>query len=54
MPHFRYKAVNAAGDVLEGEMEALSRQALVERLHPLLETPAPRDVPKMAWEDTES
>lgn len=43
MPHFRYKAVNAAGDVLEGEMEALSRQALVERLHDLGHTPIRAD-----------
>ena len=32
MPHFTYKAVDASGEVVEGEMEALSRSAVIERL----------------------
>jgi general secretion pathway protein F len=32
MPRFAYKAVDAGGRVIEGEMEAASRQAVVERL----------------------
>ena len=33
MPRYRYKAVNASGKVIEGEMEAVDRQAVVEVLH---------------------
>jgi general secretion pathway protein F len=33
MAEFTYKAVNAAGEELEGSMEARSREAVVERLH---------------------
>ena len=33
MPRYRYKAVNASGKVIEGEMEAVDRQAVVEALH---------------------
>ncbi|MDH5748303.1 MAG: type II secretion system F family protein [Rhodospirillales bacterium] len=36
---FRYKAVNLTGEVLEGQMAAESRQALIERLHALGHTP---------------
>jgi general secretion pathway protein F len=32
MPRFRYKAVNAAGDVVEGELEAGSRALVIDRL----------------------
>jgi general secretion pathway protein F len=33
MPYFRYKAVSAAGEVIEGEIEAADRRFLVNRLH---------------------
>lgn len=33
MPRFSYKAVAADGEVVEGELEATSREAVVERLH---------------------
>ena len=33
MPLFNYKAVSPDGDVIEGELEASSRQAVVDRLH---------------------
>ncbi|MFQ6017537.1 MAG: type II secretion system F family protein [Kiloniellaceae bacterium] len=33
MPRFSYKAVSPDGEVIEGETEAASRQALVDRLH---------------------
>jgi general secretion pathway protein F len=33
MPRFTYKAVSSEGEVIEGELEAASRQAAVERLH---------------------
>ena len=33
MPRYAYKAVNSDGEVIEGELEAASRQALVDRLH---------------------
>ena len=32
MPQFQYKAVTAAGETIEGEMEAASQAAVVERL----------------------
>lgn len=32
MPRFRYKAVNQAGDVLEGELTAASRAVVIDRL----------------------
>jgi general secretion pathway protein F len=32
MPYFRYKAVNAAGEIVEGEMEGLDRIFVIERL----------------------
>ena len=32
MPHFRYKAVSATGETLEGEMEAADQAAVVHRL----------------------
>jgi general secretion pathway protein F len=33
MPRFSYKAVSADGEVIEGELDAANRQALVDRLH---------------------
>src|SRR5881396_2454906 len=33
MPRFKYKAVNASGTVIEGEMEAADRQAVIDGLH---------------------
>ena len=33
MAEFSYKAVNATGEELTGEMEARSREAVVDRLH---------------------
>ncbi|TQV64832.1 MAG: type II secretion system F family protein [Halothiobacillaceae bacterium] len=39
MPVFRYKAVNPAGEVLEGEMTAASREAIIARLQELGHTP---------------
>jgi general secretion pathway protein F len=33
MPYFRYKAVNAAGETIEGEIEALDQSGVLERLH---------------------
>ena len=32
MPYFRYKAVNAAGEIVEGEMEGLDRLFVISRL----------------------
>ena len=32
MPYFRYKAVNAAGEIIEGEMEGLDRLFVISRL----------------------
>lgn len=33
MPRYRYKAVSASGVVIEGEMEAVDRQAVIDGLH---------------------
>ncbi len=33
MPRFAYKAVSSDGEVVEGKIEAASRQAAVDRLH---------------------
>jgi general secretion pathway protein F len=33
MPYFRYKAVNSAGEMVEGEMEGLDRLFVINRLH---------------------
>jgi general secretion pathway protein F len=33
MPYFRYKAVNSAGEIVEGEMEGLDRLFVIGRLH---------------------
>ena len=33
MPRYRYKAVSASGTVIEGEMEAADRQAVIDGLH---------------------
>ena len=32
MPVFKYKAITASGEISEGEMEAASEQAVIERL----------------------
>lgn len=50
MPHYQYKAANAQGEVLEGEMEAASEQAVALRLHemgyfPVRVDPASDDAP---------
>lgn len=39
MPRFSYKAVAADGEVVEGELEAANREAVVERLHALGHVP---------------
>ena len=39
MPWFHYKAVSASGEVLEGELEASDRQAVVEELRRLGHVP---------------
>jgi general secretion pathway protein F len=39
MPRFRYKAVSATGDILEGEIEAADRQAVLDDLHNQGSTP---------------
>lgn len=39
MPVFRYKAVNQAGEVLEGDMTAASREVVIARLQELGHTP---------------
>lgn len=33
MPRYRYKAVSASGSVIEGEMEAVDRQAVIDQVH---------------------
>jgi general secretion pathway protein F len=33
MPRFRYKSVTPVGELVQGEMEALTRAAVIERLH---------------------
>ncbi len=43
MPHFRYKAVNGAGEIVEGEIEALDRIAAIDRLHTDGSTPIRAD-----------
>jgi general secretion pathway protein F len=55
MPRYRYKAVSASGTVIEGEMEAVDRQAVIDGLHrqggtpiraePITERPALRLLP---------
>lgn len=39
MPTFNYKAVSSEGEVLEGRLEAVSREAVIERLKELGHTP---------------
>jgi general secretion pathway protein F len=39
MPRFRYKAINAGGELLEGEIQAASHDAVIERLKELGHTP---------------
>lgn len=39
MARYRYKAVSAAGDILEGEVEAVDREAVIDRLHSQGNTP---------------
>lgn len=39
MPRYKYKAVSAAGEILEGEIDAADRQAVVDRLHAQGNTP---------------
>lgn len=43
MPRYRYKAVNAAGEILEGEIEAADRQAVIDGLHNQGSTPIRAD-----------
>jgi general secretion pathway protein F len=43
MPRYRYKAVNAAGEILEGEIEAADRQAVIDGLHNQGNTPIRAD-----------
>ena len=39
MPHYRYKAVTSAGEIIEGVIDATDRQAVVDRLHAQGSTP---------------
>ena len=39
MPRFLYKAVSADGEIIEGELDAADRQAVVDRLHAQGHTP---------------
>jgi general secretion pathway protein F len=43
MPRYRYKAVSAAGEILEGEIEAADRQAVIDILHKQGNTPIRAD-----------
>jgi general secretion pathway protein F len=43
MPRYRYKAVSAAGEILEGEIEASDRQAVIDGLHNQGNTPIRAD-----------
>lgn len=43
MPRYRYKAVSAAGEILEGEIEAADRQAVIDGLHNQGSTPIRAD-----------
>ena len=44
MPRYRYKAISAAGDILQGEIEAADRQAVIDGLHNQGSTPIRADV----------
>ena len=39
MPEFRYRAVTAAAQTIDGRMEAVDRATIVDRLHHLGHTP---------------
>jgi general secretion pathway protein F len=39
VPEFRYKAIGAAAETIEGRMEAVDRPALIDRLHALGQVP---------------
>lgn len=43
MPRYRYKAVSAAGEILQGEIEAADRQAVIDGLHSQGNTPIRAD-----------
>jgi general secretion pathway protein F len=43
MPRYRYKAISAAGDILQGEIEAADRQAVIDSLHNQGSTPIRAD-----------
>lgn len=43
MPRYRYKAVSAAGEILQGEIEAADRQAVIDGLHNQGSTPIRAD-----------
>jgi type II secretory pathway component PulF len=43
MPRYKYKAVSASGTVIEGEMEAANRQAVIDGLHQQGGTPIRAD-----------
>ena len=43
MPRFLYKAVNADGEIIEGEFDAADRQAVIDRLHAQGHTPIRAD-----------
>lgn len=43
MPRFKYKAVSATGEILEGEIEAADRQAVIDGLHNQGSTPIRAD-----------
>lgn len=49
MPRFAYKAVDPGGRVIEGEMEAASRQAVVERLKADGHVPIRAETRRGAW-----
>lgn len=43
MPRYRYKAVSAAGEILQGEIEAADRQSVIDGLHSQGNTPIRAD-----------
>jgi general secretion pathway protein F len=43
MPRYKYKAVSAAGEILEGEIDAADRQAVIDGLHRQGNTPIRAD-----------
>ena len=44
MPRYKYKSVSASGTVIEGEMEAADRQAVIDGLHRQGGTPIRADL----------